>query len=250
MRKRVPPPLVFAAFSAGLALLILVLLSVSVRIQDLAFRHRAERLFGDIESIDVTHATFREVASIFVRWDRFGGFVEPCSEQHCDFGAAIAGPIVWRDDSKLVPILPRFYRLLGGHPAIARANVDVRNGLVQAKHYSLAIEAPPVLDADGRTLTYYLQGSISTERGADAKHPAQPPANGRLEYQIGSNACLGCLEIHVIFTLSADVADVRRLSYINFSCLTRQHPCRTKDDIMPFASSESSQEIQPSHSPL
>jgi hypothetical protein len=249
MRKRVMRLLIFVAYGGGLLLLILVLLSVSVRIQEWVFRNRAEHLSIDIQSIDVTHTTFQQVSSILVRWDRSGGFVGPCSEQYCDFGIAISVPTIQRDNSKLIPILLPFYRLLGGHPAIARANVNVRNGFVHAKHYSLAIEAPPIVGADGRSLTYYVEGNISTEPQAGANNPVRLPTNRDPEYQIGSNACLGCVEIHVKFTPSADPADVRRLSQINFSCLTRQHPCRTKEDIMPVAASERSQEIRPSNAP-
>ena|SRR5579864_4859594 len=249
MRKRVVRLLIFVAYSGGVLLLILAVLSVSVRIQDWVFRNRAERLFSDIQSIDITHTTFQEASSIFVGWDRSGGFVGPCSEHYCDFRIGISEPIIWRDNSKLIPILLLFYRFLGGHPAIARANVNVGNGFVQAKHYSLAIEAPPIVGADGRSLTYYVEGNISTEPQAGANDPVQLPINGHLQYQIGSNACLGCVEIHVKFTPSADPADVRRLSHINFSCLTRQHPCRTKEDIMPVAASERSQEIRPSNAP-
>jgi hypothetical protein len=249
MRKRVVRLLILAMYSGGLLLLILAVLSVSVRIQDWVFRHRAERLFDDIQSIDITHSTFQDVSSIFVRLDRSGGFVGLCSEQHCDFGIAISEPTIWRDNSKPIPILLRFYRLLGGHPAIARASINVRNGFVQAKHYSLAIEAPPVLGADGRSLTYYVEGNISTEPQANANDPVRLPMTSHPEYQIGSDACLGCVEIHVKFTSSADPADVRRLSHINFSCLTRQHSCRTKEDIMPIAASERSQELRPSNAP-
>jgi hypothetical protein len=52
--------------------------------------------------------------------------------------------------------------------------------------------------------------------------------------------------IHVKFTPAAVPADVRRLSQINFSCLTRQHPCRTREEIMPNATSGMSREMQPS----
>jgi hypothetical protein len=249
MGKWVVRLLIFVAYSGGLLLLILALLSVSVRFQDWVFRNRSERLFSDIQSIDITHTTFREVSTIFVRWDRSGGFVGPCSEHYCDFSIGISEPIIWRDNSKLIPIFLPFYRFLGGHPAIARANVNVRNGFVQAKHYSLAIEAPPIVGADGLSLNYYVEGNISTEPRASANDPVRLPISGHPEYQIGSNACLGCAEIHVTFTPSADPEDVRRLSHINFSCLTRQHPCRTKEDIMPIAALERPREIQPSHAP-
>jgi hypothetical protein len=54
------------------------------------------------------------------------------------------------------------------------------------------------------------------------------------EYAVGSpSGCYGCLEAHVVFTPYADPADVRRLMDINFSCLTRWHPCQKQEDILP-----------------
>lgn len=249
MRRRVVRLLIFVAYSVGLLLLTLVALSVSVRIQNWVFRGRAERLLRDIQSMNITHTTFQQVSSIFLRWNGSGGFRAPCSEQRCDFGLAIVEPVVWRNNSKLIPILLPFYRFLGGHPAIARVGVNVRNGIVEAKYYSLSIEAPPIVSADGRSLTYYLEANISTAPKIDVKDQGIQAINRHPTYQIGSNACLGCVEIRVTFTPAADPADVRRLSQINFSCLTRQRPCRTKEDIMPIAASEGLQEIQPSHAP-
>jgi hypothetical protein len=246
MRERAARLLIVVTYGAGLLLLVLILLSASVRIEDWVFRHRAERLFNDIQSIDVTQSTFQQVGSIFVRWDSSGDFVQPCSEQRCDFETEIIEPAVWHNDSTFFLIFLSFYRFLGGHPAIARANVVVQNGYVQAKHYSLSIEAPPVVGADGRSLIYYVEGNISTEPQTEANNPALQSVNGRPGYEIGSNACLGCVEIHVKFTPAALPADVRRLSQINFSCLTRQHPCCTREEIMPNAASGMSREIQPS----
>ncbi len=252
MRKRVARLLIFVSYGGGLLLLILALLSVSIRIQDWIFRHRAERLFSDIQSIEVTHATLQQVSSLVVRWDSFGGFVKPCTEQDCDSNIGISEPTSWHNNPmfvRFIQVFLPFYRFLGGHPAIVRASIHVRNGVVQAKYYSLAIEAPTVVDADGRSLNYYVEGNISTEPQADSDDPVLQTVNKHPAYQVGSNGCLGCVEIHVIFNPTADPADVRRLSQINFSCLTRQHPCRTKEDIMPIAASEGAQEIQPTHPP-
>lgn len=241
--------LIVVTYGGGSLLLILILLSVSVRIQDWVFRRRVERLFSDIQSMDITHTTFQQVRSVAVQWDGSVGFVKPCTEQYRNFDAGISEPTSWHNNPmfvRFIRVFLPFYRFLGGHAAIVRASIHVRNGVVQAKYYSLAIEAPPVVDADGRSLTYYVEGGISTEPQAEASDPVLQAMNKHLAYQIGSNACLGCVEIHVIFTPSADPADVRRLSHINFSCLTRQHPCRTREDIMPFAASERPQKIQPS----
>lgn len=240
----------FIAYGVGSLLLVLILLSVAVRIQDWIFRNRAERLFAEIQSIDSHQTTFQQVGSIFERWHGSVSYPVPCSKEYCDFGIDISEPITWRNNSKLVPMLLDFYRALGGHPAIIRATIKVRNGLVWTKGYSLAIEAPPVVGAGGRSYTYYLEGNILTEPQTVDTSSSVGPGMGRFpDYQIGSNACLGCLEIHVSFSPSANSVDVKRLSQINFSCLTRQRPCRTRADIMPTAASESSVEKHPSGAP-
>jgi hypothetical protein len=239
----------FVIYGCASILLILIVLSVAVRVQNWVFRNRAEALFNSVQSIDTSHATFQEVASTFKHWDASGGFVDHCSEKQCDFGIAIGEPIIGRKYlEKIITLLP-FYRLLGGHPAIARAIVIFRNGFVQAKRYGLAIEAPPFIDADGRPLTYYVEGNISTESDANPSNLVRPTLDRHPEYQIGSNACLGCVEIHVKFTPYAASTDIQRLSQINFSCLTRRHPCRTEADIMPIAVSEHLAELRSSNSP-
>jgi hypothetical protein len=235
MRKRLLRLVVFLAYGSGSLLLILVLLSVAVRIQDWIFRDRAERLFNDIESIKPLHTTFGEMESIVAQWHGSGSYEVPCSKQNCQFSFGMVEPQVkWRDNSRLFLMLLDFYRFLGGHPTIVWASVNVEDGVVSAKGYTLSVEAPPYVNSEGRLVTYSVQGTVSTVSQTNAIILGMPDAR----YQIGSAACLGCWEIHVAFSPFADAADVRRLSHINFSCLTRQHPCRTRSDIMPIATSE------------
>ncbi len=250
MGKRLLRPFLLIAYAGGIVLLFLILFFVSIRIQDLVFRHHAERLFEDVQSIEIAQTSFQKARLILNRWSNSGVFVEPCTEQQCEFDITISKPITWRDNSISIPKMLPLYRLLGGHPAIVRADIHVRNGFVRARDYSLAIEAPPIVGIDGRSLSYYVEGKISTEPEVDTNGPARQATDRHLGYQIGSNACLGCLEIHVKFAPTAGSADVRRLSQINFSCLTRQHPCRTKEDLMPNAVSENLLEIRPSDAPL
>jgi hypothetical protein len=237
-------------YAGDILLLFMVLLSGTIRIQDWIFRQSAERLFDEIQSIEIGHTSFQKTRSILNRWGNSGVLVEPCTQQQCEIDITISKPTIWRNSSKFIPKMLPYYRFLGGHPAIVRADVHVWIGFVQAKHYSLAIEAPPFVSVDGRHLSQYVEGKISTEPEDDASHPVRQALDKHSEYQIGSNACLGCLEIHVTFTPAASSADVQRLSQINFSCLTRQHPCRTRGDLMPNAVSENSLEMQPSVAPL
>jgi hypothetical protein len=248
MRKRSNKLLVLLAYGAGSLVLILVLLTAAVRIQEWIFRDRAERLFSDIQSIDPLRTTFDQTNSIFERWHGSVSYKLPCSKQYCELNIGIVEPSKWHT-SRLFPRLLDLYRLLGGHPAIASADITVKDGVVSSKHYELVIEAPPDVGTDGHSLTYYMEGNISTQPRADTSSLGEPGTRRHPEYEIGSVACLGCLEIHASFTPLADPADVRRLSRINFSCLTRQHPCRTKSDIMPSAASESLQENLPSNGP-
>lgn len=238
MRERRIRPLVLLAYSIGSVFLVLVVLSVAIRIQDWMFRSRAERLFRDVQSIEPLHTSFEQMDSIFGRWNDSASYRSPCSKKDCELDVGIVEPIK-RHSSKPFMGLLKLYRFLGGHPAIVRVYIKVTDGVVSSKRYSLAIEAPQVTDAEGRSPIYYVLGNISTENPLVRPGPKRHP-----EYEIGSKPCLDCLEIHVSFTPFADPADVRRLSRINFSCLTRQHPCRTRSEIMPSAASESLKEDQ------
>jgi hypothetical protein len=237
MRKGLLRVTDFLTWSGAALLLVLVLLFGWLRIQEWVFRHSAEQLFGEIQAVGF-HTTFQQLDSVFERWHGSVSYGTPCSKEACNFNIEIAEPITWRNDSRLIPALLSIYRTLGGHPAVARAAIRVRNGFVEAKRYGLSIEAPQGVAEKGRTLTYYVEANILTKPRDETFDPDGLTTSRHPEYQIGSVGCLGCLEIHVFFTPSADLADVERLSRINFACLTRQHPCRTKEDIMPIAARE------------
>ena len=148
----------FVAYGSGSLLLILVLLSIAVRVQDWIFRDRAESLFSVVQSIDPLHTTFQQMGSIFVRWHSSVSYELPCSKQYCEFDIDIVEPTKWHTSRLFLRMLD-LYRLLGGHPAIARAHIAVKDGVVSSKRYDLVIEAPPVVGADGRSLTYYVEGT-------------------------------------------------------------------------------------------
>src|SRR6202035_2872538 len=172
MRKRLRKLLVLLTYGAGLLVLILVLLSGAVRIQEWIFRDRAERLFSDVQSIDPLHTTFHQTDSIFEPW-RGSSYKLPCSKQSCELNIGIVEPCKWRTSRLFLSWLD-LYRLLGGHPAIASASITVNDGVVFSKHYELVIEAPPVVGADGRSLTYYVEGNISTEPRSDTSSLVEP----------------------------------------------------------------------------
>jgi len=134
----------------------------------------------------------------------------------------------------------RVYGVLGGRPAIVRASVGIKDGVVRENSYGIYIEVfPKESESVGNTpFGYSLIGgttmleALPPERIANSHHPG---------YWIGwPDGCEICIAIELHATPEASKEDIQRLSKFDFSCLTRWlNPCRDKGDIMPAAWSQS-----------
>jgi hypothetical protein len=215
-----------------LGLLVAVLVfAATVKTQQYLLRSRAEQLLADIRSLDVRKSSFEEAQQVHNRWKRWAEDEGSCDLKRCQFR------ILLTESPRPVQMVAYHLRL-GGRPAGVWASVQIQDGYVMGKSFSVGVLVPPYTDRSGNWGRYTLIGDAYSVRSREMLGPSSPR---HPEYSVGKpSGCDGpCLEVHAKFTPYADPADVRHLMQFDFSCLTRWvHPCRKEADIMPVAWSE------------
>jgi hypothetical protein len=234
----------YPRFRRGLRYIVVVVVVAAagavgaIHIQQHILRRRAESLLSDIRGLNLRTSTFANAQITFRRWATWGNYADGCSERFCSFDVALNDFVY--DHLEIFggrPWLLRPYLLVGGRPARVRAYLVVRNGLVWAKGFSVAMEVTPGGEGEpwSHVSSYSLIGEArSVPRfgaiGSWAELALHP------NYIIGKpGGCTTCLMVYANFTPYADVADVNRLMQFDLSCLTRWHPCRREGDLMPAA---------------
>lgn len=156
--------------------------------------------------------------NFFVRLDDYFRW---CLKLHYD-----VGPFVHLE-GRLLDV----YMLMGGHPATVTASIGMRDGIVWSKGFWVTIETY-ARGFNGERSEYALAAEVySVPRlglsGNSVFHK---------DYEIGRpGGCEICVMGWVKFTPYAAAADIRQLTQIDLTCLTRWHPCETQADIMPAA---------------
>jgi hypothetical protein len=223
---------------------LILLLVGTIKVETYIRRYQSEQLLPDILAIKLRRTTFEHAESISDRWH--GKAEMPCSRQHCDMRIALYPAIL--PNPKFLAFHPRIsqlalgiYRLLGGRPSMTAANINIRNGFVWGEFYGIAVETTMYENKVRHDV--WLEGNIQSPGRRpysldfnDVRKAAHP------EYSFGGTIrCPDC-EMWVGFTPYADESDIRRLAKFNFSCMTRLRPCRTNQDLMPVATSQSREE--------
>jgi hypothetical protein len=250
-----------------LLLALFVLLSVTLaasQIEQHIFRHRAELLLAEIQSLQLRKTPWLNVQQLFKPWAAKMKFADQCNESECSFEITLnefvfnfisSNPLFVRLDDYIrwrlklsymngplagfEAVALRLYMALGGQPATVNATVGMIDGIVSSKAFGLktliypqvmrsffALRGPDFLWASASTVSRinHVSGSPEAEL---TLHP---------NYVIGGpDGCVGCVAGWVNFTPDTNPADVHRLMDFNLSCLTRVLPCRTQLDIMPKA---------------
>ncbi|MGA2697320.1 MAG: hypothetical protein ABSE92_14750 [Terriglobales bacterium] len=222
---------IFIRFAIGIIALSCILI-ITTRLQQYRVRFCASQLSSDLELLEVGKATLDQVRPLLQKWN--AAYEGQCTADRCDavieirdFGWAHADWAYWYS----IPV----YRCFGGRPSKIFAEVGIENGVVNRKALTLIVEVFP--DENERASAgYNLIAKTSFTPGLadmDEDAPSHP-------YKIGRpTGCLGCVSIYTRLTPFASQADVKKLSQINFSCLTRWlSPCRSRQDIMPAAWAE------------
>lgn len=209
--------LVCAGIVTGLVVL------MGIRIERRILRGRAEALMADMQSITLRQTTFQQVQPIFARWRRWGKFVRPCSPARCEFDIRLHA-LDSRPDRYLYRDRAIFQlaSLVGESPAAVSARIEVLDGVVSSEQIGFAIETPGHL----------LSGQAASSPTIDL--PSGARATPHAEYAVWSPPNFPDM-VRLEFTPSADPSQIHRLMAIDFSCMTRWHPCQSRNQIMPAA---------------
>ncbi len=135
------------------------------------------------------------------------------------------------------------YMLIGGRPGRIIVSIIIRDGVVWSQSSSVDIETywHNIPDFNPNRWFEYivLVAVVHRVPASEIVHPRQfdsQQLNIHPSYVIGRpGGCEVCILGYLYITPEADQADIRRLTQINLSCLTRIRPCVDELDIMPAA---------------
>jgi hypothetical protein len=217
-----------------------LLLFGSIRLDQYTLRLRAERLLRDIRSLELRKSTYADARRVIDDWSDNAHENGPCRTDWCDIEISFTD-FAWKHSDFIFQNTARvrISLWLGARPASVRASISVREGVVIGKSIG-AVVGGPCHDFDNQPLCLAVIGQAETgrHRFIDPRHP---------EYSFHKpDGCEFCVDAHVIFSPYAKPEDVRRLTDVNFACITRWTPCETETDILPTAwKQRQSEEVLP-----
>jgi len=215
-------------------------ISLAIHANQYLLRRRAERLQSDIRSLDLRKSTYADARKVMVRWWNDARGQGPCRPDWCDVEITLAD-FAWSHADFYVnaPTRRRIFGWLGARPATVDAHIRVRDDLVLGKRIGAYVEGP-CITSEGQMFCTAISGHVTTGRRLfiDARHP---------EYTFyAPSGCDGpCVDASVVLSPYASAEDVRRLTDVNFGCITRWAPCENEEDILPTAWREARSEGAP-----
>ncbi|HWX53953.1 MAG TPA: hypothetical protein VN176_05105 [Verrucomicrobiae bacterium] len=210
----------------------------AIQVDQMLFRHKAERLVSNIRELQFGKTTLAEARQSLHQWPE-GAWHGDC-DRACIYEIGLESFSLRHGDFFLGhPVLQRLRLRLGGHPARVLAVVRFAKGVLQSGSVGVHLWVTSYLNPDGDSEGYTLIGDASfmsrleLERSPALLVREQPHATYWVHQPGG---CEGCMMIGVTFLSGASHSDIERLMLFDFSCLTlRLHPCRVPADIMPAA---------------
>ncbi|HUJ40458.1 MAG TPA: hypothetical protein VLW54_07925, partial [Candidatus Acidoferrales bacterium] len=243
--------------------LLLCLALLAGQVEQRVFRHRAERLLSEVQSMELRKTPWNQAQNQLQHWGSSRSTNEPCNEHECSLTITLdefvyrhvaqrnlfiklddylrrrlklsydTGPFV-----RLELALLRAYMWAGGHPAKVFATIGMRDGVVWSKGLWVIIETPTHKFPGSfgeEWAEYALIAEVHSVPRFDLSGCCQinPQLALHHDYEIGQpGGCELCVLGWARFTPYAAAADVHRLLELDLSCLTRWHPCLSQSDIM------------------
>jgi len=204
---------------------LIVALFVVVQGQQRLLRHRAGRLHAEIVALQMHPGTFADVQRMQQEWGKFGHWDGECTAHHCIYTVLMTdwlGNFLYKHD--LASWVRHAYSWSGATEVIVDADVRLRNDRMWGEDFSVMVG-----DSNLWVRMYggsHLFGTPGEIRASALKQ----------EHRAGfEGACTGCIGAEIFVTPDTPPSDVGWLTDINFSCLTRWHPCESEDDLIPRA---------------
>ena len=224
-----------------LSIAALILLAfVLVQAQQHLFRHRAERLLADFQSIRLHQSTWADAQVLMQRWGAWGHYDGTCGEAECvyrielgDAASGWVGKLAGGSDGLRFRIVERSYELLGGRDGAMVVSFLLQDGVIWRSGIELMVGATPRADYGYMIfLKAHASDSLRDSWVGDEEQLARHP-----NYKAHRpGACEGCLAAEVTFTPYIAPSTLRELTAYNLSCLTRLvHSCVNLPDVLPIA---------------
>lgn len=169
-------------------------------------RRRAERLLADVQQIELRKTGFEDTQRLLARWSKWGHSEGECTKQHCQISITFADFFdrhhsLWKRES-----LKLLYSGLGGRPTSVHASIEVIDGVVWEKRYSV--------DSASRSIVSGQASTVSWLPAVDQRFVLHP------NHRVVPLTLSPCVWILSEFTPYADPAEVRRLMEFNLSIIT------------------------------
>jgi len=241
---------------------VLIFVLVASQVGQHIFRKRSEILLAQLQSLELGKTSWQDAQRQLKGWIGETKLDDRCNQAECSAFITLTepswvwiprpvfvrlddylrwrlklsysqGPFAWMAQQALLP----GYMLMGGRPARIIATVGMRDGVVSSLGFFVGVETYRHFNP-GRWAEYTLAADVRSvprfddfDRIRDAAQLVIHP-----NYLISRpSGCEGCIEVYLYFNRNTEIADVRRLTQPNLSCLTRIHPCLDEIDIMPAA---------------
>ena len=218
----------------------LMVLIVFVQVEQLLIRHRAERLTREMQNLQVGKSSWIDVQSFMTRWGRWGDYKGSCSASHCDYVVELEDPIGTAFNSLAEKhqgaakifggFLEFLVRVAHGHLPAMSAEIKVERGLVSDVDWAIGTY---VIDSFDVHTSYAISVIVRTSN--DEFHDFETVGRQHPTYSVTrSSNCGGCI-LWVHFHPDVQRDDMRRLTDINFSCITQWAQCDNTEQLDPNA---------------
>ena len=239
-------------FAGGLFLSLVLITFLTVQIQLIISRWRAERLSADMHQIRLYQSTWADAQRLMHRWGAWGHYDGSCTAADCHYAIGM-GTIRYQN-----PHAPRrawvdwlsehdrfnLYQWLGGRDVAFFASFTVHDGTIWRTGSEIAVDVPTRRIRRDNDWPWSL--SISAESRQRLHRTLETPfmsvggdesLAGHPYYKVWrpSGCEILCQIVAVYYSTRTPPAEIERLTSYDFSCFTRFNPCARIVDLLPAA---------------
>ena len=242
------------AWIGAAVLALIVVIAVTVPIQQRLFRHGAERLLADMQSIELHRTPWSNAQQLMNRWGECGHYDGTCTSINCRYMIVLSDSSGYGRDFDergwfRKAIWPFFasplYRLLGGRIGVFYAGFIVQDGTIWRTFQAIDLDVPENAGGRGYEMEY---GNMVHVQSRSSLNPNGAP--GSSHWILGGNAqladhpyfkagrpsgCENCMALDITYSITTPLNQVRPLTSFDLSCITRWKPCLFPEDILPSA---------------
>jgi hypothetical protein len=252
MRVRAVILRIFRVFTISL-LAVGLIAFVVVQVQERLFRHKAEQLLADFQSIRLQQSTWQDAQSFMRRWGAWGNYSGSCTASFCDYEIRltdaqrnVADHLSERLYNLFIDLqIPTIWEHLGDHGPKMSMDFTVSNGYIVRADVSFGVYVPPHQASFTDDYSFDMamiaesRFSLSDTKERGKWHlGSEDQLVDHPDYEVGRpGGCMFCEFGFITYTPYLPKPEVDRLTAFNFSCITRLRPCVQLGDLLPASAS-------------